>query len=473
MLRGRTDRYHRLGFIIAFSVAAVATPIQMGVGDSLARWVYNNQPVKFAAIELVPDHEQRRPRDAAGPPQRRRHGQRRHPDPGPGLVAVRPEHGHGRPSCRAWTPCPRTTSRPSARSTSSTSPGTSWSAWAPCCSCCRCGTASAGCSGAGCRRAGGSCGSAAASGVLAVIAMEAGWVVSEVGRQPWIVYNIMKVEDAATANTGVWITFIAVVVLYLGLGVTTILVLRGMSRRFRRAGGFGEHECPTAPSAPPEEPIPDARGGGPVSTAVAVVLLVAVHRVRRVRRRRFRRRVLGPDAGGAGARRSARARSIDHSIGPVWEANHVWLIFIFVVLWTVVPRGVRLDHADAVRPADARRPRHRAARSELRLPQGGRHAPATGATSAPRSPLSSVLVPYCMGAVVGGIASGRVPAGGQAGDPWTAGSTRPRSSAACSPSRRRPTWPPSTSCGTPAAWARRNGGVLPPPGGRRRRRRRP
>src|SRR3954464_14032337 len=54
MLRGRRDRYHRLGFVIAFTVAAVATPIQMGVGDSLARWVYENQPVKFAAIELVP-----------------------------------------------------------------------------------------------------------------------------------------------------------------------------------------------------------------------------------------------------------------------------------------------------------------------------------------------------------------------------------------------------------------------------------
>src|SRR5215213_9663377 len=49
MLRGRRDRYHRLGFMIAFSVAAVATPIQMGVGDSLTRWVYNNQPMKFAA----------------------------------------------------------------------------------------------------------------------------------------------------------------------------------------------------------------------------------------------------------------------------------------------------------------------------------------------------------------------------------------------------------------------------------------
>ena len=54
-------------------------------------------------------------------------------------------------------------------------------------------------------------------------------MVSEVGRQPWIVYNYMKVEAAATGNTGVWLTFIGVVILYIGLGVTTILVLRGMA----------------------------------------------------------------------------------------------------------------------------------------------------------------------------------------------------------------------------------------------------
>jgi cytochrome bd ubiquinol oxidase subunit I len=53
MLRGRRDRYHRLGFIIPFTIAAIATPVQMGVGDGLARWVYNNQPMKFAAIEMV------------------------------------------------------------------------------------------------------------------------------------------------------------------------------------------------------------------------------------------------------------------------------------------------------------------------------------------------------------------------------------------------------------------------------------
>ena len=54
MLRGRRDRYHRLGLIIPFTVAAIAIVIQMGVGDTLARWVYNNEPQKFAAIELVP-----------------------------------------------------------------------------------------------------------------------------------------------------------------------------------------------------------------------------------------------------------------------------------------------------------------------------------------------------------------------------------------------------------------------------------
>ena len=94
---------------------------------------------------------------------------------------------------------------------------------------------------------------AAVSGVLAVLTMEAGWIVSEVGRQPWIVYNKMKVEDAATTNTGVWITFIAVAILYLGLGITTILVLRGMSRRYREAQRFEESDAPYGPSEPVEK----------------------------------------------------------------------------------------------------------------------------------------------------------------------------------------------------------------------------
>jgi cytochrome d ubiquinol oxidase subunit I len=59
----------------------------------------------------------------------------------------------------------------------------------------------------------------------------------------------MKVEDAATANTGVWITFFAVVILYALVGTTTILVLRGMSRRFRMAEGFTDHDTRTGPAS--------------------------------------------------------------------------------------------------------------------------------------------------------------------------------------------------------------------------------
>ncbi len=55
MLRGRRDRYHRVGFLIGFTVAAIATPVQMGVGDALARWVFVEQPAKFASIEMVPE----------------------------------------------------------------------------------------------------------------------------------------------------------------------------------------------------------------------------------------------------------------------------------------------------------------------------------------------------------------------------------------------------------------------------------
>jgi len=91
---------------------------------------------------------------------------------------------------------------------------------------------------------------AACTGVLSVLTMEAGWVVTEVGRQPWIVHNYMKVEQAATANTGVWITFLAVLVIYAALGVTTVLVLRGMSRRYRDSQDVDESDVPYGPSGP-------------------------------------------------------------------------------------------------------------------------------------------------------------------------------------------------------------------------------
>jgi cytochrome d ubiquinol oxidase subunit I len=68
-----------------------------------------------------------------------------------------------------------------------------------------------------------------------VVALECGWIVTEVGRQPWIVYNVMRTSDAVTHASGVWLTFAAVVVLYVALGATLIITLRAMSRRWRDA----------------------------------------------------------------------------------------------------------------------------------------------------------------------------------------------------------------------------------------------
>ena len=255
MLRGRVDRYHRLGFTIAFTVAAIATPIQMGVGDQLARWVYNNQPVKFAAIELVPTTSSDVPETILG--RLNEDGTVSGGIPIPGLASWLSDPSTGRSTVVQGLDTLPEDERPTVRQVNIVH--LAWdvmvglgtllfllSVWYAASWIFR-------------RRMPASrlfLWAAAASGFLSVVAMEAGWIVTEVGRQPWIVYEIMKVEDAATGNTGVWMSFLAVVVLYLVLGTTTILVLRGMSRRFRRAGGFVDHDAPYAPSAPAAETSP-------------------------------------------------------------------------------------------------------------------------------------------------------------------------------------------------------------------------
>ena len=65
------------------------------------------------------------------------------------------------------------------------------------------------------------------------MALECGWIVTEVGRQPWVVYNVMRTKDAVTGASGVWVTFSAVLVLYTALGVATVLILRTMAHRWR------------------------------------------------------------------------------------------------------------------------------------------------------------------------------------------------------------------------------------------------
>ena len=246
MLRGRRDRYHRLGFIIGFTVAAIATPIQMGVGDGLARWVYSNQPVKFAAIEMVPQTASDVPETLFG--HLNSSGEVTGGIPIPGLASWLSDPSTGRATVVQGLDTVPVDQRPTIHQVNvvhlawdvMVGLGTLlflftlwyWASWIfrrdmP--------------------RSRWFLRGAAATGVLAVVAMEAGWIVSEVGRQPWIVYNKMKVSDAATTNTGVWITFIVVALLYTGLGTTLILVLRGMSRRARAEPALEETDVPYGP----------------------------------------------------------------------------------------------------------------------------------------------------------------------------------------------------------------------------------
>jgi cytochrome d ubiquinol oxidase subunit II len=120
-----------------------------------------------------------------------------------------------------------------------------------------------------------------------------------------------------------------------------------------------------------------------------------------------------------GPERGERPRAlIDHSIGPVWEANHVWLIFCLVVLWTAFSEAFASITLTLFVPLTLAalgivlRGSSFAFRKAVTRTRDRRNFGAAFASS-------SVLVPFCMGAVAGAIASGRVPSGGKAGDPWS------------------------------------------------------
>src|SRR5919197_73695 len=104
-----------------------------------------------------------------------------------------------------------------------------------------------------------------------------------------------------------------------------------------------------------------------------------------------------------------------HSMAPVWEANHVWLIFVLTVIWTAYPKAFgsiasTLSVALLIAAIGI-------------IFRGATYALRSG-TSAPREQsaidtafgISSVITPFALGAAVGGIASGRVPVGNAAGD---------------------------------------------------------
>jgi cytochrome d ubiquinol oxidase subunit I len=71
----------------------------------------------------------------------------------------------------------------------------------------------------------------ALSGAAAVLAMEAGWVATEVGRQPWIVYQVMRTDEAVSTAPGLRLGFYAVTLVYVVLTGMTWYVLRRLARQ--------------------------------------------------------------------------------------------------------------------------------------------------------------------------------------------------------------------------------------------------
>ncbi|WP_245679215.1 cytochrome ubiquinol oxidase subunit I [Actinomadura hibisca] len=239
---GRVDRYNRLGFAVPFSLGAVCAPLQVLVGDWATRFVADNQPIKFAAMEGV-EHTQAGqpfkfaifeipnalslmlkfdahatlrgldsfPADQRPPAEVVRTGFELMIVMGMFLLALAAWWG------LTWFLRRRAAGRVGELNARADLP---WKPWF--------------------LRA------ATVAGVAAVIAMEAGWTVTEVGRQPWIVYGVMRVEEAVNPNPGLRFGLYVVLVVYAVLAAATISVLRRMRRRPE----------PAAPADSPKEKVP-------------------------------------------------------------------------------------------------------------------------------------------------------------------------------------------------------------------------
>ena len=254
LLRGRRDRYHRLGMAIPLTVAAIVTPLQIFMGDVAAREVAHNEPAKFAAIEMVSRTGTHIPLVLGGAMV---DGEPRYaieiPSGASLLVGYSP-----RTRIAGLNEIPADVRSPDRLVTTvhlafdvmvgigfallalalcfallwwrrRVVPENRWFLRA-----------------------------VAVSGLLTVVALEAGWVVTEVGRQPWTVVGYLLTRDAVTTSGNLWLFFTATVVLYLIVGAGTFYVLRLLRRRWRQTDA-ADADVPYGPSRASDEAGAGAR----------------------------------------------------------------------------------------------------------------------------------------------------------------------------------------------------------------------
>lgn len=116
--------------------------------------------------------------------------------------------------------------------------------------------------------------SGALSGNGCVAAMEAGWAVTEVGRQPWTVYGVLRTSQAATTASGVTGTLAATLVIYGVLTVATLAILRLMQRHWQ-AATRAPRRCKPPHAAARALGVTEKVGGATmIADTVAAVLVV-------------------------------------------------------------------------------------------------------------------------------------------------------------------------------------------------------
>jgi cytochrome d ubiquinol oxidase subunit I len=219
LLRGRNDRYHRVGLLLPLIIATVITPAQIVVGDIAAREVADNQPVKLAAMEGLAHTEVGAGEHIGG---LFIGGELRFAIVLPHVLAFLAK-GDPNASIAGLDSVP-VADRPEAVALIHLAfdtmvgigflllglgvwllvrwirrrgpPASRWFLRA-----------------------------ALVAGPGAVVAMECGWITTEVGRQPWIVYNVMRTSDAVNTAPGLYWGLVVLLIVYTGLTAVTLFVL--------------------------------------------------------------------------------------------------------------------------------------------------------------------------------------------------------------------------------------------------------
>jgi cytochrome bd ubiquinol oxidase subunit I len=223
-LKGRRDQYHRIGLVVPLAVLALAAPAQAVIGDWAGRDVAEEQPTKLAAIEDLEQTTKGADLTLGGLYYDGEvHGGITIPDglslladhdPNAtvqGLDAVpesdRPPVGWVRNAFQLMVGIGTLLALLGLwflwfRIRRGCLPTTKWLYRA-----------------------------VVAAGPLSLVALISGWIVTEVGRQPWIVYEQMRVEDAVTGAEGIPIGYATLVVVYIGLASLAFYMLRRLARQ--------------------------------------------------------------------------------------------------------------------------------------------------------------------------------------------------------------------------------------------------